>query len=313
MGKFKDEDTVMGENLDDKEREKLEIAKQEKEEKRAAELAQIAPSLSTATKKAPAHKLSKTTQVRHINMNEQDQKEANNRYEEALPWHLEDAENSQTWMGIYEAALSETHVALVPKDNKYYMLPVEKWYKFTSKNHFKTMTTEEAEAAMNKKVKEPRWVMERDAQFKEAREKGSASRGAGLFKVKGESASFKNANKGETNDMDDLDYDEMNFQDDEEHQTIEREQDEDTKEAEDRVKRDQLKANLFGEADELAADQEFEEEEREAEETKLMGRELQKALVKREKNYIYDSDSEEFSSVCRTCPILMRTLIVSIE
>lgn len=301
VGKFKDEDVVMADNLDDREREKMEIARLEKEEKRAAELALIAPSLSTSTKKNASYKLGKTTQVRHINMNEQEQKEANNRYEEALPWHLEDAENSQTWMGIYEAALSESHVVLIPKGDTFYMLPAEKWYKFTSKNHFKTMTTEEAEAAMNKKVKEPRWVMEQNAQFKEAREQANAARAAaGLYKVKGESSTFKNANKGETHDMDDLDYEDMDFQDDEEHVTVEKEQDEDEKDAGDRVKRDQLKANLFGEADELAADKEAEVEEREAEQAKLMGRELQKALVKREKNYIYDSDSEEFSSVCRT-------------
>lgn len=296
VGKFKDEDVVMGENMDDKEREKFEIAKQEKEEKRAAELALIAPSLSTATKKNASYKLGKTTQVRHINTNEQDQKESNNRYEEALPWHLEDAENSQTWMGIYEAALSETHVALVPKEGKYHMIPVEKWYKFTSKNHFKTMTTEEAEAAMNKKVKEPRWVMERDAQFREARERERGKYATGLFTVKGESSTFRNANKGELNDVDDLDYEEMDFQDDEEHVTVERDPGQDEREAEERVKRDQLKANLFGEADELAADKEAEKEEREAEEAKQMGRELTKALVKREKNYIYDSDSEEYSS-----------------
>lgn len=293
-GKFKDEDTPMGDG-DDKDREKYEILKQEREDKRAAELAQIAPSLSTATKKNISYKLGKTTQVRHMNMNEQDQKEANNRYEEALPWHLEDAENAQTWMGIYEAALSDTHVALVPKNNKYYMLPIEKWYKFMSKNHFKTMTTEEAEAAMNKKVKEPRWVMEQDVAFKEAREKLGAKH-FGLYRVKGESTSFKNSNRGEHNDMDDLDYEEMDFADDEEHVTVEKDQDEDTKDAEERVKRDQLKANLFGEADVLAADKEAEVEELEAEEKKVLGRELTKALVKREKNYIYNSDGEEFSS-----------------
>lgn len=296
-GKFKDEDTIMG-DAGDKDREKYEIQKQEKEEKRAAELAQIAPSLSKATKKNNSYKLEKTTQVRHMNMTEQDQKEAKNRYEEALPWHLEDAENSQTWMGIYEAALSETHVVLVHKKGKFFMIPVDKWYKFMSKNHFKTMTTEEAEAAMNKKVKEPRWVMEQNAAFKEAREKFGASRAraSGLFKVKGESESFKNANRGEQNDMDDLDYEEMDFADDEEHVTVEKEQDEDTKDAEERVKRDRLNANLFGEADELAADKEAEAEERKAEQTKLLGRELQKALVKREKNYIYDSDSQDFES-----------------
>lgn len=298
----KDEDTVMGEPIDDKEREKQEIARAAKEAQRAADLAQIAPSGNNASalaaKKVQSFKNEKTTQVHRTAQTEEEMKESDLRYEEALPWHLEDAENKQTWVGNYEAALSDTNVIFVIDGTNFRMVPIEKWYKFTPKNQFKTLTIEEAEAEMNKKSKANRWVMHADQQNQEAAERQRGIQAmAGLYsKVKGE----RPMPKSEARDHDDLDITDDLFQDDDEQATVEPENDEDTKFAAEKIKREQLGANLFGDADEEEVEEEFKEEAKEKEMKKRLGKSLRKSLRKREKNYTYESDSSNpySSSVC---------------
>ncbi|KFX92897.1 hypothetical protein V495_02235 [Pseudogymnoascus sp. VKM F-4514 (FW-929)] len=289
----KDEDTVMGEPIDDKEREKQEIARAAKEAQRAADLAQIAPSGNNASalaaKKVQSFKNEKTTQVHRTAQTEEEMKESDLRYEEALPWHLEDAENKHTWVGNYEAALSDTNVIFVIDGTNFRMVPIEKWYKFTPKNQFKTLTIEEAEAEMNKKSKANRWVMHADQQNQEAAERQRGIQAmAGLYsKVKGE----RPMPKSEARDHDDLDITDDLFQDDDEQATVEPDNDEDTKFAAEKIKREQLGANLFGDADEQEVEEEFKEEAKEKEMKKRLGKSLRKSLRKREKNYTYESDS----------------------
>ncbi|KFY10728.1 hypothetical protein V491_07496, partial [Pseudogymnoascus sp. VKM F-3775] len=289
----KDEDTVMGEPIDDKEREKQEIARAAKEAQRAADLAQIAPSGNNASalaaKKVQSFKNEKTTQVHRTAQTEEEMKESDLRYEEALPWHLEDAENKHTWVGNYEAALSDTNVIFVIDGTNFRMVPIEKWYKFTPKNQFKTLTIEEAEAEMNKKSKANRWVMHADQQNQEAAERQRGIQAmAGLYsKVKGE----RPMPKSEARDHDDLDITDDLFQDDDEQATVEPDNDEDTKFAAEKIKREQLGANLFGDADEEEVEEEFKEEAKEKEMKKRLGKSLRKSLRKREKNYTYESDS----------------------
>jgi transcription initiation factor TFIIF subunit alpha len=93
--------------------------------------------------------------------------------------------------------------------------------------------------------------------------------------------------------MDDLDFDGDDlFQDDDEQPTVEPDKDEEVKDAQDRIKREQLGANIFGQANEAEVDQELDEEEREAEKRKKLGKGVKKALKKRERNLIYESDSD---------------------
>lgn len=292
----KDEDVEMGQPMDDKERERLEIARLEKEAQRAADLAQIAPSGNNASaqaaKKNAAFRNEKTTQIHRLDKTEDQKKESDLRYEEALPWHLEDAENKHTWVGNYEAALSDTNVVLVIDGGQFRMIPLEKWYKFTPKNQFKTLTIEEAESKMNAKSKVSRWAMHAEKQQLQDMEKQATRRQLGnLYHVKGESTTFKASAKSELQDADDLDLEGDLFDDDDEQHTVEPERDEDTKHAADKIKREQLGANLFGEADENEVEKELEEERREAELKKKLGKSTKKALQKREKNYLYDSDS----------------------
>ena len=292
----KDEDPATGLPLDDKDQEKLEIARLEREAQRAADLAQIAPTGNNASalaaKKNAAFRNEKTTQVFRNDSNEEQKRESDLRYEESIPWILEDAENKHTWVGTYEAALSNANVILFIDGNSFKMIPVDKWYKFSAKNQFKIMTIEEAEAQMSKKSKVSRWAMHTQEQQQQDQQKKDTQRlVAGLYKVKGESNTFKRSGKTETQDADDIDFEGDLFEDDDEQPTVEPDRDEEAKYAADKIKREQLGANLFGEGDENEVEKELEEEEKEEEAKKKLGKSMKKALKKREKNYLYDSDS----------------------
>ena len=284
--------------VDSKERERLEALKAEKDRRRAEDLAQIAPTGTNASalaaKKTQSFRNEKTTQVHHVDKTEEQKKASDLRYEEALPWHIEDADNKNTWVGNYEAALSSTNVMFVIDGGVFKMVPIEKWYKFTPKNQFKTYTIEEAEAQMSKKVKESRWVMKTNEEKKAAQEAQESRKIThGIYTVKSESNTFKSSGKRETEDMDELDFaaDDL-FQDDDEQATFEPENDEESKDAKEKIKREQRGANVFGEADEAEVDKELEEEKRELERTKREGKSTRKALKKRERNLIYQSDSD---------------------
>lgn len=300
----KEEDLQEETPVDAKEKERLEILKAEKEARRAADLAQIAPTgnLASTTKKPQSFRNEKTTQVHRLDKTEEQKKESDLRYEEALPWHLEDADNKNTWVGNYEAALSDTNVIFVIDGTDFKMIPIEKWYKFTPKNQFKTYTIEEAEALLSKKTRESRWAMKTHEQ-QEADRAAQETRKQlnNLYTVKSESSTFRKVPKTEYQDMDDLDFEADDlFQDDDEMPTVEPDRDEDTKDAQDRIKREQLGANVFGQANEAEVEQELNAEEREAEKRRKLGKGVRKALQKREKNYIYETDSEHpYSSSVR--------------
>jgi transcription initiation factor TFIIF subunit alpha len=122
-----------------------------------------------------------------------------------------------------------------------------------------------------------------------------------LYTVKSESNTFKNSSKSEHQDADDLDFDGDDlFQDDDEMPTVEPDKDEEAKESKEKIKREQLGANIFDNNDEADVDEELEEEKREAELRKKLGKGVKKALTKREKMMVYESDSSNpyASSVC---------------
>ncbi|KAH0543710.1 hypothetical protein FGG08_002026 [Glutinoglossum americanum] len=302
-GAVKDEDTDMANTdskeamLDDKERERQEMLRLEKEAQRQADLAQIAPSVNTGPsntqKKQPFKK--KTQQVFRNDISAEAQAQSKLRYEEALPWHLEDFDNKNTWVGNYESALSGTYVMLVLTNTGFEMVSLEKWYKLTPKNQFKALTIEEAEARMGQKVKEPRWFMDSQReQMRKKEEEQNRKAGNKLFLGKWERAPTGRAGaaiKSEFAEADDLDYEEDRFADDEENQLFEGDADE-TKEAEERIKRDQLQANIFDLKDEKEYDKEDELEKKESELSKKLGKKIRKTLVKQEKNYVYDTDSD---------------------
>lgn len=298
--------------LEDKERIKQEMIKAERDAQREAEMAQVAPSANTGGQKRSNTFKKKTQQIFRNDQTDEQKAESKLRYEEALPWHLEDFEGKQVWVGSYEAALSDTYAMLaLGPDGKFRMTPLHKWYKFTPKNQFKTLTIEEAESRMSKKIKEPRWFMESQQANKEKENEQENKKAAkGLFLGKwergaGGSGLIAPKSKQEQADADDLDFEEDRFADDEENVLFEGE-DEETKEAEDRIKRDQLQANIFDLKEEKEYDKAEQEEKKEKDAEKKLGKGVKKALMKREKNYIYDSDSADNPYSEEVCLCLLK-------
>ena len=294
----KGEDQAVGgaEGMDDKEKERQDILRAEREAQRAADMALVAPAVNSGGGKKLSNFQKKTEQVYRNDKTDAQKKQSQLRYEEALPWHLEDFDNKNTWVGSYEAALSDTYAMMHQgPDGAFRVSPLQKWYKFTQKNQFKTLTIDEAETRFNKKVKEPRWFMDSEqARLQRQAELDNKKAGNKLFLGKtekggGGSGSAVPKVKHENADADDLDFIEDRFADDEEHMVFE--EDEDTKEAEERIKKDQLQANIF----DLKEEKEYEKQEllekKEKEAQKKLGKSVKKALKRREKNYVYDSDS----------------------
>lgn len=281
--------------IDDAEIQRVAQIKADREVQRAIDDAQKAPVVKDipVKKKDPKKEKKPHTQVAWQPRTEQQRKEGEIRYEEALPWHLEDADARNVWVGQYEAPLSHAKVALLIDGQGFRMIPLEKWYRFTSKRgSIQAMTVEEAERAMAKQAPMTRWAM-RDAQ-RSANDKAMADSRVimnGRAAVKQESASFRNASRREKMDHDDIDMSGDEFQDDDETAGYEPDRDEDTKDSNDRVRREQLGANLFGAANEKEVERVEKEEEKEEEERKRLGKDLKKTLRKRDKQFQYDSDS----------------------
>ncbi|KAG6042290.1 hypothetical protein E4U41_000034 [Claviceps citrina] len=281
--------------LDEKELERQSQLKAEREAQRAVDQAKIAPVMQEVNPKRPKKQKEERTMFNRAPKSEAAKKESDLRYEEALPWHLEDADGKNVWVGNYVAALSEANVAFMIDQSVFRMVPLEKWYRFTSKPPFQPFTIDQAEAFMNRKVDVGRWVMKdeekRAGQFDlEATRKLLYGRGQ---MVKTESATFKAASRSEKLDHDELDISGDEFQDDDETPYFERMEDDDAKESKERIRREQLGANLFGEGDEREVDKELQERLREEVERQKYGKTTKKALIKRDREDIYESDKSE--------------------
>ena len=272
--------------MNDADHEELEAKKAAREKEREENLALIAPSAATGQKRGNVPK-QRTQQVFKAEMTPEEIAKARVKYEEALPWHLEDFDNKSTWVGNYEAAMSETYAIFVREaDGKMRMIPLDKWYKFSAKNQFRTLTIEEAEKYMAKRVRDPRWFMEKEQAQAQKNELEKYAKQRKVFTGKRVSSGI-----GERLDGDDMDFEEDRFADDEEHVGI-FDEDEDARVAEKRIRKDQLKANIFDLKDEKTYDDEESQEKREKEALKNFGKRVRKALQRREKNFDYSSGSD---------------------
>ncbi|TLD26722.1 hypothetical protein PspLS_05079 [Pyricularia sp. CBS 133598] len=287
---------------DDKEAERLAQIKADKEAQRAADLAQIAPIIKPneppAQKKPQPQKKEKAFTSHRQTKKDYDPKTSELRYEEALPWHLEDADGKNVWVGQYVAALSQANVGLVISGEGFKMVPLEKYYKFTSKPHFKAFSIEQAESIMKQNVAigPHKMTEEKKEQMKLEQEIAATRdflRGGRATKVKKESNTYRSAPRSEKLDQDDIDMSGDEFQDDDENHTFEKERDEETKEAKERQRRNHLGANLFGDANEKQVEKEEAEEELMEQLRKEEGKRVRKALARREKHLMYQSDSDD--------------------
>lgn len=274
-----------GQPMDEAEREDFEARRAARDKERAENLAQIAPAVGSGSKRTNLPK-QRTQQVSKTDMTPEEVARTKIKYEEALPWHVEDFDNKNVWVGNYEAALSETHAAFVHENTgKMRMIPVEKWYKFTAKSQFKPLSIEEAEKYMAKKVKDPRWFMEKQQEFAEQKQLESFAKSRRAF------AGKQGTPTGDGLEADELDFEEDRFADDEEHDDLFND-DEDAKVAEKRIKQDQLKANVFDLKEEKEYEHEEQKEKKEKEAQRVLGKKVRKALQKREKNFDYSSGSD---------------------
>lgn len=190
---------------------------EKKDQERAASLDKIAPYGGAQKAKKNAFQ-KKTQQVYRSN-----DAEKKLRYEEFFPWFVEDFDNRNTWVGQLESSLSKGVFAMfVLDDGAFKMVPIEKWYKFTEKNKFKTMTSEEAEVVMKQNARPPRWLMNRAEEKERERRllEENARASKKLFTRKGDRLP-----KAET-EADDLDFEDDQFADDEEAPIMEGEEQE---------------------------------------------------------------------------------------
>ncbi|CAG9946744.1 unnamed protein product [Clonostachys rosea f. rosea IK726] len=281
--------------VDESERERMVQMKADKEAQRAIDQAKIAPVAKDPNPKPKKKQKEEKTMFHRTHKTEAAKKESDLRYEEALPWHLEDADGKNVWVGNYVAALSESTVAFRIDGHFFRMLPLEKWYKFSSKPPFQPFTIDQAEAFMNRKVDVGRWVMKNEDQKAQAADMEATRRmlyGKGTM-VKTESSTFRNATRQEKLEHDELDVSGDEFQDDDDNVNFERNDDEDTKESKDRIRREQLGANLWGDGDEQEVDKDLKDQLREELERKKYGKTTKKALIKRDREDVYESENSE--------------------
>jgi transcription initiation factor TFIIF subunit alpha len=293
---IKDEPEPEQRHVDQDEQDRLAQIKAEKEAQRAIDQAKMAPVTKDSQQKKP--KKSKDENKITFNRAPKTQaakKESELRYEEALPWHLEDADGKNVWVGSYVSALSETTVAFMIDGTVFRMVPLEKWYRMTSKPPFQAYTVDEAEAFMNKKMMISRWAM-KDEEKKVKQSDLQATRQSFYGKgpmIKTESDTFRAASRAEKMEHDDLDISGDEFQDDDELPTLERQEDEDTKMTNERIRREQLGANNFGEGDEQELEKELKEKLHEELQRQLYGKSTKKKLIKHDNEDQYASDDSD--------------------
>ena len=291
------------------ERDRQEQQRQQRAAQRELDMADVAPSQHLAGGRRPGGGGKKNTQ-QVLRKDETTEQIAASRlkYEEALPWHLEDFDNKQAWVGSYEAALSETY-AQITFDHctgVFHIAPLEKWYKFTQKRNF-GKTEEEIRAELlakgKKKQQDPDFLARHKEAARMKTEEDKARKAVkGLFLPASSSTTTGSSGKPRIkreDDAEEIDFEEQEA-DDEEDPLFEGEV-EDAKETEARIKRDQINANAFNLRDEKTYDEQDLFEKWEQSKQKQDGKKLRRALKNREKNFIYDSDSDHpySSSVSR--------------
>ncbi|KAK1826751.1 hypothetical protein QBC39DRAFT_13527 [Podospora conica] len=297
LAQMKDED--MSQPTEDPEVERIRQQKAEREAQRLIDQAQIAPSMQKNEPKRKVENANKKPKVSTFygrNSDEQ-KKQSSLRYEETLPWHLEDVEGKAgVWVGSYIDGLSHKNCALVVDGQNFRMIPLERYYRFDEKPKFTKFSLEEAENMMKAKKTVKRWVMadmERNLLEKEKSDTRHFIRGPP--RVKTESATSRAAPKTERLDDYELDMSGDEFQDDDETPGFEAD-DEDTKDTKTRMRREALGANLFGDGEESKVDEEEREKQLEKLKKKTMGKKTMKDLMKLEHTMDYedmDSDGDE--------------------
>lgn len=209
------------------------------------------------------------------------------RYEEYYPWVVEDYEGANVFAGSYEAALlASTHVLFVFDKDGFKLVPAEKVYKFTPRNKYRTLTVEEAEAKMEKKLEVPRWFMRHmldELAPVRPLQLSASSSSRGMRTVQGNT-------QGRDLDHDDLDFDEE-FADDEEAPIVDGDEEE-NKLLEKKIKKEMLKNTHFEQLDASDGDLDDLFETEKTRKVDKEGAKLRKVLTKNE-GAVYEEEQQE--------------------
>ncbi|KTW28041.1 hypothetical protein T552_01903 [Pneumocystis carinii B80] len=202
--------------------------------------------------------------------------------EERVPWVLEDFDGRNTWIGTMEGGQSHNYVFFVFAENGFKVVPANKYYRFNQKSRYQTLSIDEAEAKMNKRIIVPRWFMKKEIKENNHEEYASGP----LYRLKTVASQRKSEFNGDRDGYEELDFNEE-FADDEETPFIEGNE-EDNRELEERIKREMRSANSLGDEDKYMSENAYDEKRKMDKE----GRKMRKYLTYHEKNHIYETDEE---------------------
>lgn len=87
----------------------------------------------------------RTRQIYIANEDERKKKEI-----EAAPWVLDDYDSQNNWTGQLEGGQGANYVLFVFAEDGFKVVPADKWYKFSPKLQYATLTAEEAEEQVRK-------------------------------------------------------------------------------------------------------------------------------------------------------------------
>lgn len=284
--------------VDDKERELMNARRAERQAEREENQKLIAPTGGDPSKPNRRKHMKKVEEGRDDD-NPVRKKRQQLRYEEARPWHLEDFDAKNVWIGSYEEPLSERSVMLEivsgADGGKFKMVPIEKWYKFIQTNKVNSMTPEEIEKHLQRKVAMGRWAMGTQKMNDETRrEEAMRVRRQRIEEMQARQRGGADDFEADR-DMMDMDFKDE-FQDDDEGILFQGEDGEDAQDIEQRIWLEMRGAALGGTGvkDEDVDPEEEERQKQMAErEEKRKSKKLRKQLMKREHQGQYNSDSDD--------------------
>ncbi|KAF9200290.1 hypothetical protein BGZ49_009490 [Haplosporangium sp. Z 27] len=223
-----------------------------------------------------------------------DDKERQKKEIESAPWVLDDYDNKNNWTGQLEGGQHANYVLFVFSDDGFKVVPADKWYTFTPKIPYTTLTSEEAEEQFQKSQKQNnsiRWLMKSKNKAKtEDGEEGMDEdvETDHLMTVDHEDdigydedeAKERKKKRGKHGDVDEMDFEEV-WQDDEEMPA-------EMPGFEDDAKDDPRSKH----GPSMDSDEDEDEEDSKGRLTET-GKAVRKALLKLEKNKVYASDDEK--------------------
>ncbi|KAF9138468.1 hypothetical protein BGX30_009121 [Mortierella sp. GBA39] len=230
----------------------------------------------------------RTRQIYIANEDERKKKEI-----EAAPWVLDDYDSQNNWTGQLEGGQGANYVLFVFAEDGFKVVPADKWYKFSPKLQYATLTAEEAEEQFQKSQKQSnsiRWLMRSKNKKTEDGEEGGEEdiETEQLLAVDHDDdagydedeAKDRKKKRGKHGDVDEMDFDEV-WQDDEEMPADMPGFDDDAKDD---------PRNKHGTQMDSDEDEDDEDDPARLNET---GKAVKKALRKLEKNKAYDDDDDK--------------------